>query len=58
MSNITKNPIARKDIIEHLWWGDALFEWDGKLDVYISNLRKKFDKELIETIKWFGYKIK
>lgn len=52
------NPIARTDIIEHLWWGDALFEWDGKLDVYISNLRKKFDKELIETIKWFGYKIK
>lgn len=52
------NPIARTDIIEHLWWGDSLFEWDGKLDVYISNLRKKFDKELIETIKWFGYKIK
>ncbi|MCD5380911.1 response regulator transcription factor [Candidatus Gracilibacteria bacterium] len=52
------NPIARTDIIEHLWGGDSLFEGDGKLDVYISNLRKKFDKELIETIKGFGYKIK
>lgn len=51
------NPIARTDIIEHLWWGDSLFEWDGKLDVYISNLRKKFDKKMIETIKGFGYKI-
>ncbi len=51
------NPIARTDIIEHLWWGDSLFEWDWKLDVYISNLRKKFDKKMIETIKGFGYKI-
>jgi len=49
--------VSRTDIIENLWWWDELFQWDGKLDVYISNLRKKFDKSLIETIKWFGYKI-
>lgn len=51
------NAIARTDLIEHLWWGDNLFEWDSILDVYISNIRKKLDKKLIETIKWFGYKI-
>ncbi len=50
-------PLARTDIITHVWWGDSLFEADGKLDVYISNLRKKLDKSLIETIKWFGYKV-
>ncbi len=51
------NPVARTDIIEYLWWGDSLFEWDGKLDVYISNIRRKLSKNLIETIKWYGYKI-
>ncbi len=51
------NPVARTDIIEHLWWWDSLFEWDGKLDVYISNIRKKLSKNLIETIKWYGYKV-
>jgi len=32
-------------------------ENQNKLDVYISNIRKKIDKNLIETIKWYGYKI-
>ncbi|MBP7847729.1 winged helix-turn-helix domain-containing protein [Patescibacteria group bacterium] len=27
------------------------------MDVYISNLRKKLDKELIVTVKGFGYKL-
>jgi DNA-binding response OmpR family regulator len=27
------------------------------LDVYISNLRKKLDKNLIVTMKWFWYSI-
>jgi len=49
--------IARTEIIEHVRGGDSLFEWDDKLDVYISNLRKKLDKSLIHTIKGFGYKI-
>jgi DNA-binding response OmpR family regulator len=49
--------ISRTAIIEELWWWDSLFEWDGKLDVYISNIRKKLGKDFIETIKGFGYKI-
>jgi two-component system copper resistance phosphate regulon response regulator CusR len=51
-----KNSICtRSDLIEYVWWGDSIFEDDSKLDVYISNLRKKLGKELIETIKWVGY---
>jgi DNA-binding response OmpR family regulator len=51
-------PVSRTDIIEHAWgWGDSLFDSDAKLDVYISNIRNKLSKEIIHTIKWFGYKI-
>lgn len=49
--------ISRTEIIEEIWGNDQVFEEDAKLDVYISNLRKKFGKTLIETIKWFGYQI-
>ena len=47
---------TRTDLIEYVWWADSLFDDDSKLDVYISNLRKKLDKELIETVKWVGYR--
>ena len=47
---------SRTDLVEYVWWADSLFEDDSKLDVYISNLRKKLDKKLIETIKWVGYR--
>lgn len=51
-------PVSRTDIIEYAWWGgDALFDSDAKLDVYISNLRNKLTRDFIQTIKWFGYKI-
>ncbi len=51
-----QNVVSRSDIIEYLWWTDALFEWgDNKLDVYISNLRSKLWKAVIKTIKWVGY---
>jgi DNA-binding response OmpR family regulator len=50
--------VSRTDIIESVWgWEDALFLSDAKLDVYISNLRHKFGKEFIKTIKWVGYQI-
>jgi len=49
--------VSRTEIIEELWWWDSLFEWDWKLDVYISGIRKKLGKDFIKTIKWFGYKI-
>ncbi len=52
------NIVSRTDIIEYIWgWEDALFLSDAKLDVYISNLRSKFWKDFIETIKGVGYKI-
>jgi len=48
--------VSRSDIIEHLWWESALFEWgDNKLDVYISNLRSKLGKSIIKTVKGVGY---
>ena len=51
-------PTTRTDIIEYAWgWGDSIFDSDGKLDVYISNIRHKLSKDLIHTIKWFWYKI-
>lgn len=46
---------TRTDIIDYVWWSDSLFDADAKLDVYISNLRKKLNKNIIETIKWVGY---
>lgn len=49
--------VSRADLIEFIRWWDALYEHDGKLDVYIANLRKKLGKDLIITVKWFGYKI-
>jgi len=49
---------TRSDLIEYVWWSDSLFDDDSKLDVYISNLRRKLDKKLIETVKWVGYKFR
>lgn len=48
--------VTRIDIIEYVWWEEQLFEADWKLDVYISNIRKKLDKKIIETVKWIWYK--
>lgn len=49
--------ISRTEIIEEIWWHDNIFEKDAKLDVYISTLRKKLGKTIIETIKGYGYHI-
>jgi DNA-binding response OmpR family regulator len=49
--------ISRTEIIEDIWGEEWLFNSDGKLDVYISNLRTKLWKDLIKTIKWYGYRI-
>lgn len=46
--------VSRGDIIEYVWGGESLFESD-KLDVYISNLRKKLSPDIIQTIKGYGY---
>ncbi len=47
--------VTRSDIIEHLWGESGLFEWDNKLDVYISNIRKKLWKDIVKTVKGVGY---
>ncbi len=49
--------ISRTEIIEEIRGNDQIFEEDAKLDVYISTLRKKIGKTIIETIKGFGYQI-
>lgn len=49
--------ISRTEIIEEIRGNDQIFEEDAKLDVYISMLRKKLGKMIIETIKGFGYQI-
>ena len=46
--------VSRSDIINYVWGGESLFDSD-KLDVYISNLRKKLSPKIIETIKGYGY---
>ena len=50
-------PLSRTDIIQEVWWWDSLFDDDGKLDVYISTLRRKLGKDIIETVKGFGYRM-
>ena len=50
-------PVSRTDIIEEIWWSENMRECDGKLDVYISTIRSKLWKDIIETVKGFGYKI-
>lgn len=49
--------VSRSEIIDEIRGNDQIFEEDAKLDVYISNLRKKLGKSLIDTIKGFGYQI-
>jgi DNA-binding response OmpR family regulator len=46
-----KTVVSRTDVITELWGDDSIREADNKLDVYISNLRKKLDKNLIVTMK-------
>lgn len=48
--------VSRTEIIEEIWWERAIFDSDSKLDVYISNIRNKFWKDILKTSKWYGYK--
>ncbi len=50
------SPVSRTDIIDYIWWWE-IFDNDSKLDVYISNIRRKLNKDIIKTVKWFWYKI-
>ncbi len=50
--------ISRYSLAEHVW-GDEfdLFSMSNFLDVHISNLRKKLGKQLIITMRGYGYRI-
>ncbi|UFX83028.1 winged helix-turn-helix domain-containing protein [Candidatus Absconditicoccus praedator] len=48
--------VSREDLINYTWGFDG-YENEKKLDVYVSNLRKKIDKTIIKTVKGGGYKI-
>ena len=48
--------VSRTEITEEIWWERAIFDSDSKLDVYISNIRNKFWKDILKTSKWYGYK--
>ncbi|USN55372.1 MAG: response regulator transcription factor [Candidatus Peribacteria bacterium] len=43
--------VTRTSLIDEVRGDDDMWEHDGKLDVYISQIRKKLGKEIIETIK-------
>lgn len=49
--------VSRADIVEAVWWWDALFESEKKLDVYMTTIRRKIGKKTIETVKGYGYKM-
>lgn len=49
--------VSRTDIINYIWGSDNVFFWDNNLDVYISSIRRKLRKDIITTIKWYGYSI-
>jgi DNA-binding response OmpR family regulator len=50
-------PLSRSDLLEEVRGEESVWENDNKLDVYISMIRKKLGKDIIQTIKGFGYKI-
>jgi len=51
--------LSRQELYEKVWGkfdGDIMFS--KMIDVYVGYLRKKFDAQLIETVKWVWYKFK
>lgn len=55
LANNRERVLSRWDIIEEVWWENAIFDADPKLDVYISMIRNKLCKDIIKTSKGFGY---
>ena len=49
---LTKNELAEK-----VWGMYDVWEDQKVVEVYIGYLRKKIDKNIIETLKWFGYRL-
>jgi two-component system response regulator VanR len=49
--------VSRTVLLEEVWWDEGVRGNDNKLDVYISTIRKKLDKDFIQTVKGMGYRI-
>ncbi len=49
--------ISRTELLEEIWGDEGMRGNDNKLDVHISTIRKKLDKDFIQTIKGMGYRI-
>ncbi|MDQ7008841.1 MAG: response regulator transcription factor [Candidatus Gracilibacteria bacterium] len=55
---LKKKTISRTELVEKIWGSGDLFGNENKLDVYIYSIRKLLGKDIIKTIKGFGYSIK
>jgi two-component system response regulator VanR len=55
MSNTPK--VLNRQQLLNLVWGYDYFGDDRIVDVHIKNLRKKFDRNVIFTVKGIGYKV-
>ncbi len=51
-------PVSKYDIAEHVW-GDSydILSTSNFVEVHIKNIRKKIKKDIIKTVRGFGYKI-
>ncbi len=54
---IQNQTMSKSDLAYQIRWEDLNPNIQNKLDVYISNLRKKLWKDIIKTIKWYWYQI-
>ncbi len=51
------NVISRIELADYIRGDEGQWQSENKLDVLISGLRKKLGKDVIETVKWVGYRI-
>jgi DNA-binding response OmpR family regulator len=49
--------VSRGELCDILRENETHEKNEATLDVYIANLRKKLNKNLIETVRWWGYMI-
>jgi DNA-binding response OmpR family regulator len=50
--------ISRATIVDYVRGSEGMWQAENKVDVLISGMRKKLGKEVIETVKGFGYRMK
>jgi DNA-binding response OmpR family regulator len=50
--------VTKKELLEKVWWEYDDFFPSRTVDIYVWYLRKKINKNLIETVRWEWYLIK